>query len=318
MKINIEYVPINGNYVNEALNMVMHAYEKERKFIPSLPEGDFYNHLKNSIQSLFDYGSGIAAIDGNRLVGFLAGYAVDNLFGKCSGVYCPEYGHGTIEENSLQLYGDIYKYAADLWVKNSHLTHAITMFAHSQDLVNTWFWQGFGLRCVDAIRETSKISIKEAGIKVKKSSMEDAEVLSHIHTQHNLYYRKSPIFMPKENTDAVKEHHDWLSEENHHEWAAYRNNIPVGVISIASSAESFVADHPSVMNIKAAYVDENERGTGIGTILLNTVQEWLLENGYPLSGVDFESINTLGRNFWLKYFTPYTYSLVRRIDERVL
>lgn len=89
-------------------------------------------------------------------------------------------------------------------------------------------------------------------------------------------------------------------------------------MSIAPSAETFVSDHPSVMNIKAAYVTESERKTGVGAILLNTVQEWLLKNGYPLCGVDFESINPLGSYFWMKYFAPYTYSLVRRIDERIL
>lgn len=318
MKINIEYVQIKNIYVDEALNIVMHAYEKERNAVPCLPESDFHDYLKNSIQYLFDNGSGIAAINGNRLIGFLSGYVVGNFFGKYSGVYCPVFGHGAIGENSMQIYRDIYKNAAQLWVKNSYLTHAITVFAHDQELVNAWFWQGFGLRCIDAIRETSKISVKEASIKIKKSSIEDAEELADIHTQHNLYYRESPIFMPKESADAVKEYCSWLSKENHHEWIAYRNNIPVGVMGIAPSAETFVSDHPSVMNIKAAYVAENERSTGIGAILLNTVQEWLLQNGYPLCGVDFESINPLGSSFWIKYFSPYTYSLVRRIDERVL
>ena len=37
--------------------------------------------------------------------------------------------------------------------------------------------------------------------------------------------------------------------------------------------------------------------------------------GYKYIGVDFESINPPAYGFWLKYFTAYTHSVVRRIDE---
>ena len=44
----------------------------------------------------------------------------------------------------------------------------------------------------------------------------------------------------------------------------------------------------------------------------------LSDNQIPLVGVDYESINPKGNRFWFKHFLPYTYSLVRRIDERIL
>lgn len=71
------------------------------------------------------------------------------------------------------------------------------------------------------------------------------------------------------------------------------------------------------MNITGAYVLESERKKGIGTMLLGAIQEWLLQNGYTLCGVDFESINITGSRFWNKHFVPYAYSMVRRIDERI-
>lgn len=40
--------------------------------------------------------------------------------------------------------------------------------------------------------------------------------------------------------------------------------------------------------------------------------------GYLLLGVDCESFNPTARGFWLKYFTPYTYGLVRRIDDNAI
>jgi len=44
----------------------------------------------------------------------------------------------------------------------------------------------------------------------------------------------------------------------------------------------------------------------------------LKEEGYKLLGVDYESFNSTANGFWLKYFTPYTNSVVRRIDECAL
>lgn len=88
-------------------------------------------------------------------------------------------------------------------------------------------------------------------------------------------------------------------------------------MKIQPDAETFVSKHRDVMNITGAYVLESERKMGIGTMLLGAIQEWFLQNGYTLCGVDFESINITGSRFWNRYFVPYAYSMVRRIDERI-
>jgi len=318
MKTNIEYKPINISYINEAVNMIMFAYDTERKSIPYLPNYNFYKSIYASINGLFSVGNGVVAIQANRLVGFLAGFVVNKFFSRYSGIYCPIFGHGAIGEKRIEIYQRLYEQAADLWVKHSHVTHAITVFSHDQDLIESWFWQGFGLRCIDAIRKTSTVTFKKSPIRIKKLMLADVPTLSGIYTQHKNYFRRSPIFMLKDTEDVVREHYNSLLKENHHEWIAYHNDIPVGIMSIAPTAETFIADHPSIMNINGAYIVEGERGRGIGTMLLRTVQEWLLLNKYQLCGVDFESINPLGRGFWMKYFLPYTYSLVRKIDERLL
>lgn len=42
------------------------------------------------------------------------------------------------------------------------------------------------------------------------------------------------------------------------------------------------------------------------------------ERGKTYLGVDYETVNPTALHFWTKYFTPYTYSYIRRIDERVV
>lgn len=36
-----------------------------------------------------------------------------------------------------------------------------------------------------------------------------------------------------------------------------------------------------------------------------------------MEGVDCETLNPTALRFWRKYFRPYTYSYIRRLDERV-
>lgn len=318
MNSKIEYLPVNKNHIDEAVKMIITAYHKEREFTPILPDDDFSDCLHNAIGRLFTQRTGLAAFHRNRLVGFLTGFPVEKFHGTRPGIYCPIFGHGAVEENRIEIYRGLYQQSADLWVEKGLCTHAITMFSHDQDLVDVFFWQGFGLRCIDAIRKTSTIDVQNSTIRIMESTLKDAEKLSNLHAQLTCYLHQSPMFMIfNKDIDEVQRHIEFFQEKNCHEWVAYKNGAPVGFIKIAPTAETFISDHPSVMNIKGFYVIESERKTGVGTLLFNTVQKWLLANKYPLCGVDYESINPLGSRFWMKYFTPYTYSLVRKIDERI-
>jgi len=48
---------------------------------------------------------------------------------------------------------------------------------------------------------------------------------------------------------------------------------------------------------------------------VNNYLQKLKALGYTRLGVIFESFNPSGSGFWLKHFTAYTHSVVRRIDE---
>ncbi len=319
MKHEFQYEPLNENYLDAALALVMAEYNEEKMAVSFLPEDkEFLNPLKDSIRSLLINGTGVMAVCCGELLGFIAGFEVGELFGKCKGIYSPLYGHGVKKECRIPVYQELYRYAAETWVKEHYMTHVLTFFAHDKETIELWFWQGFGMRCVDAIRETLPMHSKNTTVMIRKLSIGDIPILADIHRKHIRYYKDSPIFMPKTEREPVQELAEWLARNNHHLWAAYQGEKPVGYMRIEPNAEIFISEHKDIMNITGAYVLENARKTGAGTKLLATIQNWLLNNGYPLCGVDFESINTMGSGFWNKYFTPYTYSLVRRIDERII
>jgi GNAT superfamily N-acetyltransferase len=306
-------------FIELAVELVKSAYKEEREFIEFLPESDVYTDmLKGAVEYLFSAGNGIIATEDNELVGFMVGFEPEQLFGKNKGIYVPLFGHGCKKERREQLYREMYKYAADKWVGEERTSHAITIFAHHRETVDLWFWQGFGLRCVDAVRKVEAIGVNSSDARIVKAEVKNIPDLIYIHKEHNAYYRKAPIFMPNEEVDIVQELTELLETENSHMWIAYKDNSVVGYMVLQDSAESFISEYEKLMNVKNTYVCESERNSGVGVMLLQAVQSWLKEEGYTLCGVDYESINALGSSFWNKHFTPYTYSLTRRIDERIL
>ncbi len=309
---------LEKRHLPRALKLVREGYEEEKKKIPFLPEyQELAQGLQTNIKDLAEKGEGFVALEDVDMIGFLAGYPVGQLFGSCRGVYVPLFGHGTQKNNRQEIYRELYTHAAEKWVEGGMFSHALTFFAHDRETIDTWFWLGFGLRCVDSIRKTEEIEVSPSGLEVKKGKFSDLPMLASLHHNHRIYYRKSPVFMLKNFEDPLEDLEEWLSGENHHFWYALDEGAPVGYLQVEPAGETFISRHPSVMNITGAFVADNIRGKGVGLALLARAQKWLKKEGYPLCGVDFESINITGSKFWNRYFTPYTFSLVRRIDERV-
>jgi GNAT superfamily N-acetyltransferase len=68
------------------------------------------------------------------------------------------------------------------------------------------------------------------------------------------------------------------------------------------------------MWIQGAYTKEHLRGKGIGSALLKQALKWARSQGYGRCAVDFEAENVLACAFWLRYFEPTCFSLVRHIN----
>lgn len=316
--IRLDYQHLNEEHVEQALEIVLAGYREERQAVPCLPaEESIVDNLWEMISSLFARSSGLAAVKDGKLLGFISGVEREQLFGKDKGIYCPLYGHGAVKTNRAEIYQDMYTQAAQMWVEKDLYSHVLTLYAHDRQTIDTWFWLGFGLRCVDAIRSTEAIEAKSHSVVIRKGEGQDIAALRDIMTDFAMFWPGSPTFMPNGTEDVIQNYTQWFQKTNRHFWVAYLEGKAVGQIRIQPGAETFVSEHPGVMNITSAFVGKKYRTGGIGLMLLAEVQRWLKQNGYYLCGVDFESFNVPGSRFWNRYFTPYTYSVVRRIDERI-
>ncbi len=86
----------------------------------------------------------------------------------------------------------------------------------------------------------------------------------------------------------------------------------------ANPGASFIALDPGTCSISGAYVRPDRQRIGVGAALLSWVVSRAREEGFVRCCVDFEAYNVRGGAFWLKHFAPFSYSVIRRLDERVM
>lgn len=309
------------SYIEECTTIALNEYYEECKEVVVLPRNDYRDLFYNLLSDMMKHELGTVALDNNEVVGFLTCYApINNFFGTVKGAFSPIYAHGTIKKNRKQIYSKLYQEVAKKWIQQGILSHAIALYAHNKEAIESFFLNGFGMRCVDAITSVNNTRIVNddtSNINIAEISLDTIGGLLPLKNDLVLHMKQSPTFCQLKAYN-LKEFEELSIKRKSRFFVASHKNKIVGYIEIQSSGENFTCDDSGTMNICGAYVKPEYRGIGISKSLLAFVIDKLRKENYKCCGVDFESINPTANKFWLKYFTPYTYSLTRRIDERVL
>lgn len=311
----MKLVDFTNNHIEEALHLIKLNYGEARAITPFLPVIDTFPDLSEFAHNNL----GIAAMKQGKMVGFLCcSHPREPHFGLTKGVFSPLHGHGSLKENRQDIYDALYQAASKKWVSHAILSHAISLYAHDEAALDIFFTNGFGKRTSDAICLTKiqDISLETFTIKqLQSSEVHQVLPLSNALASH---LSRAPMFIP---TDLVTEFEllKDMQKTTTIYLGVYDDCELVAYISLnQNDGETFISDDPSVFNINSAYALPEYRGQGLYQALLGSTFNWLKKNGYPLCGVDFETFNGTARHFWLKHFTPYTYGLTRRIDERII
>jgi len=316
----LKIIDFTENHIEQALIIAKNNYEKERKSVPILPEfvefPDFTTFVKNEL--------GVSAFDENKMVGYLCCYGpFEKAFGATNtiGVWSPIHGNGIIDCEYKNVFQRLYQEAAKKWVNLKATSHAITFYKHNNFIQNQLYRYGFGLRCIDAIREMKEIDDINYDCKYNISELEHNEF--HLIFPFGLllddHLSKSPMFM-RYAQDEIEYGHEykfeqWQIREKYRYFAAKIGENIIAYIRIYDEGENFIGDVKNMKHINGAYCLPEYRGQGIIQNILNFLIKKLKENNNNLLGVDFESFNPTASNFWLKYFNEYTHSVVRRIDD---
>lgn len=304
-------------HVKEAQALSYTNYLEEKEYVEALPQIEQMPYLFMFAGN----GLSVAAIgDDGNLIGFLCCYEPwKNAFdSNAVGTFSPIHAHGAIKEKRTEIYKRMYQYASEKWVKRGIAYHAVALYAHDRNALGAMFQYGFGLRCVDAIRDMSLIKIpslrKELEFAFEELYKDSVNEIRDLRKQLSEHLGKSPCFM----YSSEEEFQSWLSraeERASRIFVAREKGRVISFVEVQDGGENFITEVSDMKNICGAFCLPEYRGNYIFQGLLNYMTEVLTGEGVKRLGVDFESFNPTACAFWLKYFQAYTHSVVRRIDE---
>lgn len=311
----MELTGLTQNHLEEAGKLFLSNLEEERQAAPFLPKDAPLPDLSEFCNN----GLGVALTEQGKLLGYLGCYAPwENAFTTTAkGTFSPIHAHGAAVENREKIYALLYQKAARLWVREGIASHSIGLFFHDRKALSSFFWNGFGLRCVDAMRPMKSLGLPVTpGYAYRELAGRERERILPLRRGLLEHLSSSPCFMRHPPKEEEKELRESLQGDTRI-FAAFHDGKPAAFLELRGEGENFLTEAPSVKNICGAYCLPSHRGNNVMQSLLEQVISVLGAEGYQALGVDFESFNSAGSRFWLKYFTPYTGGVVRRIDENV-
>lgn len=300
-------------FLDAAAKLAVKSYQKQLKVTPILPESlKNEERMKGFLQDIIEHYPGVVTLQNDELIGYFCGRQILSYQDRVNAIYVPDFAHYA---EDLEDYYNMYKELATTWIERGYRFHMISVYA-AQDLVHeTIQWMSFAKFVLDGVLDVAKFSMKQKEIiidyEIRKGGTNDLHIITPLALELGSYLSRSPLFLQKETTD-MQYYKRWADAEGHHFWLAFDGKTPIGYIQIESGAEdvSTIVQDPDSVSITGLYVSPSYRNKDIGKRLLEQAVLWTKENALRLC-VDFESVNNLGREFWLRYFKPFSFSYYR-------
>ena len=305
--------------MKEAVALCKQEYMEEMQKIKSMPlmDEDMEEMLRNMVYQAKQAPYGKALCQNNKLLGFLAFFGpMDGFFGIHKGVFSPLGTSAFVGEHKGKTASLLLEAVMKDLVKDQVFSIAMSRYVNNQEVNQALCLNSFGIRCSDAILSLRDyvFTDKDSVIVIEELKGEEKWKIKDLYEQLTYHLAKSPCFFPTPEGQLQR----WFENNGSKRILAAKHGIQIiGYMAIDDEAETFVTERMDMNNICGAYVLEKYRSVGVAKQILDAVVRKSIEEGKSYLGVDYETINPTALHFWTKYFKPYTYSFVRRIDERI-
>lgn len=312
----MEICSLDTAHLSAAVALFNVNFHRLRQAVPSLPaDMEESGQVIARLGSMATAGRALAAVQDGEVLGYISWYIVKGFRNtQRLAAYCPEWGHAAAPESALAIYRALYTAAAEIWSSAGCDTHALTLLAGDPRLENFWFWNGFGMAVVDALRPMDGLGVGPAPeLRLRKAGVQDAETLAILEAEHRAHYSRPPVLMASRPVDDAAAIAEFVAEPGNSFWLAEWEGEAAGFIRFAAG-EFDAADcvqAADTVGITGAYTRPHARGRGIAPALIDAALGDYAPQGYARCAVDFESFNPPAVAFWPRYFTPVCYSLVR-------
>lgn len=321
----MDFEELNSTYIDDAVKLALDNYYAEQRQSEALYNKSYENEIYQSINELFDKKIGVVVLEKGELIGYLA---FGNMWGsKANGVKSvssPIHGYGIKPgTDRKKITSLLFQYASQSMCKARVGNYNITVYAHDIDVLSSYVLNQFGILCADAIRNINSPinkSFNEQYVYEELSSKEkiyQAEYLLCLYHELIEHLRRSPTFYPGEEfTDKI--FLDYIQDEGTRIFVAKDCYGIIGMMDASNDGNNFVTRETDTMNVGDLFLKEAYRGKNVAQDLLLYVSNILKKDGVNRLWVEHGTTNPTAQRFWDKYFSNFTYTLTRNIDERIL
>lgn len=310
-------------------SMVAARVRAQRKAVPVLPERfASAEQVFPKVESLCRQGDVLVARENGRPTGFLGAWKIPMFMGDRDGLFVPEYGFGTDSldpERVCRIFEYLYNVQCDKWSASGALNHAIITYDEERHFRDKLFHGGFGGVCIDAIRPAVALHLPVPDdIRIREVTVDDASAMRawlKLANRHHDYMRAAPVMLGSSEASSAEELQAWIRKEKHHAWIAEdKAGGPLAYLQLENGTKgtSMLVEDPRNLAITGAFTHPESRGNGVATLLLDAALTCAVAHGMTSVSVDFESRNWPAERFWTRHFTPFTFSVLRQVDARVL
>lgn len=310
------------DYLPDMAALFIENFKRLRATVPILPDAmESPARVAEYLAGMFpEHCPGVVALDGGRVVGYMGWWLVDGFRGTDrKGAYCNEWAHAAADDSKAAVYRAIYRAAAGIWFDAGCEVHALTLLAHDRAVLDVWFWNGFGLTGVDAIRPIDPLNAAlPAGITIRKATVADVDRLAVLELEHERHYLAPPVLMVVYEPQDAAGLTAFLQEPSNSIWLALENDEAFGYLRFEANSfgAATIVNAPDKIACTGAFLRPQQRGRGAAAALLDAALKDYAAQGYRRCSVDFESFNPEAAAFWMKYFTIVCLSVIRVPERR--
>jgi ribosomal protein S18 acetylase RimI-like enzyme len=251
----------------------------------------------------------------DRIVGYMMGMAVEGLASGRRGILTPEWAHGAMGDEALSIYDVLYKAITRKWVSGGFREHAIRMIVDDQKLIDHFIRYEYGIRQMDAVTRTTKdLVATPKGLNFRPITRADHTILQDQLTAFLHYLSASPVYQIVD-----RKPYEQMQRKMKLGFVVERDNQVIASVQAVEAPDrgSVLLEDGETLGVFMIFTHMGHRESGIGDFLIKRLIREASEAGYKRVSVTVRTANRRGRRFFLRYFDPISYELIRHFDERL-
>jgi ribosomal protein S18 acetylase RimI-like enzyme len=324
-----QFTPFTKDLIPAAGALLAQRCRRDRLVMPELParfEDPSIAAAAVKASLARPHASGVATLDGDRLLGYLVGdLVINDLWGRSAWVRLA--GCALAPDQSPELARDLYAVLANTWVAAGCFTHIVIAPASDPALLQAWYALSFGIEQVYGLAALPRLDLSFAppppGVEIRRAAPGDRQVLA---SMYDLIWRAnvdSPVWgihLPENDLEQREAYGDLVDDPQATAWLAFKDGEPAGfqVYFPGEQTDDALLVSEACTVLEVAGTRPQARGKGIGAALTRMGLAHAQAAGCRLCLADWRSANLLASRFWPRQgFQTAAYRLARRIDPRI-